>query len=340
MNQTTQMHQIAEQLVECDRFFTSYFDDGYPNVLKRLRLTEMTPLGYKLSARTLAYLRKHGLPIDQGGRNGPYDLVLTCSDLLMPESIRRYPIILVQEGMTDPEGFWFRVWRRYRWFPRWLAGTAVTGLSDEYTLFCVASEGYKRHFVSGGANPDKIVVTGIPNFDNCRRFHDNGFPYRDFVLVCTSDVRETVGREDRRAFIENAVRIANGRRLIFKLHPNERVDRATREIERYAPGALVYPTGSAEEMIANCAVLITRFSSTAYVGLALGKEVHSDFDVEDLRRKLPLQNGCAAREIAAVCRGLLNRVPHAVEEAAARADGVDRRMSDLPLHSAALEPVE
>ncbi len=239
--------------------------------------------------------------------------------------------------MTDPEGFWFRVWRRHRWFPRWLAGTAVTGLSDEYTLFCVASEGYKRHFVSRGANPDKIVVTGIPNFDNCRRFHDNTFPFRDFVLVCTSDVRETMGRENRKAFIMNAVRIAAGRQLIFKLHPNERAARATQEIARYAPGALVYPTGSAEEMIANCAVLITRYSSTAYVGLALGKEVHSDFDIEGLRAKLPIQNGSAAREIAAVCRGLLSRSPLAATAVPARHGHVDSAMRDLPQQSAALE---
>src|SRR5262249_53442017 len=160
--------------------------------------------------------------------------------------------------------------------------------------FCVASDGYKRHFVSRGANPEKIVVTGIPNFDNCRRFLDNAFPRRAYVLVCTSDVRETFGREDRKAFILNAVRIANGRPLIFKLHPNERADRARREIERHAPGAIVYATGPTEEMIANCDVLITRFSSTAYVGLALGKEVYSDFNVDDLRQKLPIQTGVAA----------------------------------------------
>ena len=68
-------------------------------------------------------------------------------------------------------------------------------------MFCVASEGYRRQFVSKGANPEKIVVTGIPNFANCRRFLDNTFPLRDFVLVCTSDVRETFGREDRKALI-------------------------------------------------------------------------------------------------------------------------------------------
>jgi len=292
-------------MVECDCFFTTYYDDGYPDVLKRLRLTEATPMGYKLSARTLAYLRQHELPLDQAGLRGPYDLTVTCSDLCVPGNIRNGPVVLVQEGMTDPEGFWYRAWRKHRWLPRWLAGTAVTGLSNQYTLFCVASDGYKRQFVSKGADPDKIVVTGIPNFDNCRRFVDNTFPHRDYVLVCTSDVRETFGREDRKAFILEAVRIANGRRLIFKLHPNERVARATREVERYAPQATIYATGSAEEMIANCAVLVTRFSSTTYVGLALGKEVHTDFDLEDLRQKMPIQSGAAAEAIAAVCRRLI-----------------------------------
>src|SRR5215510_4929665 len=312
MNQTTQMHQIAQQLLECDCFFTTYYDDGYPMTLKRLRLTETTPLGYKISARSLAYLQRHHLAIDQEGLNGPYDLAVTCSDLIVPGNIRQGPVVLVQEGMTDPEGFWFRAWRKYPWLPRWFAGTAVTGLSDQYTVFCVASEGYKRHFVSKGVNPDKIVVTGIPNFDNCRRFLDNTFPERDFVLVCTSDVRETFGFEDRKAFILNAVRVANGRPLVFKLHPNELVDRATREIMRHAPRARVYATGSAEEMIANCSVLITRYSSTVYVGLALGKEVHSDFDVDDLRQKMPIQTGAAAEAIAGVCRRLLEASEQAV----------------------------
>src|SRR5262245_11353818 len=251
INQTTQMHQVAQQLIECECVFSAYYDDGYPETLKRLRLAETTPLGYKLSARTLAYFQRHNLVLDQAGLNGPYALVVTCSDLLVPGNVRRYPIVLVQEGMTDPEGLFYRIWKRHRWFPRWLAGTAVTGLSDQYTCFCVASEGYKRHFVSKGANSDKLIVTGIPNFDNCRKFLDNTFPLRDYVLVCTSDIRETFGREDRKELIRRALRIANGRTLIFKLHPNERAGRATREIRRHAPAAHVYVTGPTEEMIAN-----------------------------------------------------------------------------------------
>jgi hypothetical protein len=60
-------------------------------------------------------------------------------------------------------------------------------------------------------------------------------------------------------------------------------------------------------MIANCDVLITRFSSTVYVGMALGKEVYSDFDLNDLRRMMPIQNGgTSAQNIANIARELLN----------------------------------
>ena len=64
-------------------------------------------------------------------------------------------------------------------------------------------------------------MTGIPNFDDCRRFLRNDFPHRDYVLVCTSDARETLKRDDREAFLQRAVEIAAGRPLVFKLHPNE-----------------------------------------------------------------------------------------------------------------------
>jgi hypothetical protein len=52
-------------------------------------------------------------------------------------------------------------------------------------------------------------------------------------------------------------------------------------------------------MIANCAVLITEYSSCVYVGIALGKEVHSFFDNAELQRLAPVQNnGTSAEKIA------------------------------------------
>ena len=305
MNQTTQLHQVSEHLGQYEHSFSPYYCHGFDEILRRLGLMEFTIIGNKLAGRCRRYLQDHGLPIDYQGRNGPYDLVVTCSDVYLQNNIRRNKIVLVQEGITDPESFAFHLVRRLRFLPRWLAGTSATGLSDAYRAFCVGSEGYRDFFIRKGAHPEKIVVTGIPNFDNCRRYCSNDFPHRHYVLVCTSPLREIFRGEDRKAFIRKAVEIARGRPLIFKFHPNENVERATSEIHRHAPGAMVFATGSAEEMIANCDVLITRFSSTAFVGLALGKETYSDFSMDELRRLTPLQNGSAALNIANVCRRVL-----------------------------------
>jgi hypothetical protein len=266
---------------------------------------EFTIIGDKLAGRCRKYLQEHGLSIDYQARDGPYDLVLTCSDVYVQKTIRRWPVVLIQEGITDPETLAYRLVKRFRVLPRWLAGTAATGLSDAYRTFCVASEGYRDFFIRKGARPEKIVVTGIPNFDNCERYRTNSFPHRNYVLVCTSPLREVFRGEDREAFIQRTVEIAAGRPLIFKLHPNENAPRAIAEIGRLAPGAQVFTAGCAEEMIANSDVLVTRFSSTAFVGLALGKETYSDVPMEEMRRLMPVQNRCAAANIAEVCRGVL-----------------------------------
>lgn len=309
MNQTTQMHQISRHLTHYEQSFTPYYCDGINELYRRLHLMEFTIIGHKLASRCRKYLVDQHLAIDDRGKNGPYDLVLTCSDVYMQKNIRKSAIVLVQEGITDPETFAYRLVTRFRFLPLWLAGTAATGLSDAYRKFCVASEGYRDFFIRKGARAEKIVVTGIPNFDDCQRYRTNNFPHRNFVLVCTSPLREVFRGEDRVAFLRKAVEIANGRPLIFKLHPNENARRAIREINEHAPGATVFTTGNAEEMIANCDVLITRYSSTAFVGLALGKEIYSDYDMDEMRRLMPVQNGAAAANIAQVCRELLEEPP-------------------------------
>jgi hypothetical protein len=305
MNQTTQMHEVARHLTEYRQAFTPFYCDGVQEAMRRLKLLEFTIIGAKLADRCRRYLRAAGLTIDYRGLRGPYDLVVTCSDVFVQKNIRGKQIVLVQEGITDPETPAFRLVQRHRSLPLWIAGTAATGLSDAYRAFCVASDGYRDLFVRKGAKAEKIVVTGIPNFDNCARYRDNAFPHRHYVLVCTSPLREVFRGEDRPAFIRNAVAIADGRPMIFKFHPNEDLARAESEVRQYAPGAMTFRDGSAEEMIANCDVLVTRYSSTAFVGLALGKETHSDFPAEELRRLLPVQNNAAAANIADVCRRVL-----------------------------------
>ena len=305
MNQTTQMHQISRHLSDYEHAFSPFYCDGVDEMLRRLGLMEFTIIGSKLAGRCRRYLEEQGLPVDYQGKNGPYDLVVTCTDVYLQKNIRNSRIVLVQEGITDPVTFAYHLVTRFRFLPRWLAGTAATGLSNGYQRFCVASEGYRDLFVRRGARADRIVVTGIPNFDDCARYRTNTFPQSHYVLACTSPLREIFRGEDRKGFILQAVAVAGGRPLVFKLHPLENVARATREIAKYAPDAEVFATGSAEEMIANCDVLITRYSSTAFVGLALGKETHSDFDMDELRRLTPVQNGAAALNIAQVCRRVL-----------------------------------
>ncbi len=79
------------------------------------------------------------------------------------------------------------------------------------------------------------------------------------------------------------------------------------------PHALVFTDGCAEEMIANCKVLVVQYSSLAYLGLALGKDVRSPFELASLKRLLPLQNRSAAVRIARVGCELLGLPAPAME---------------------------
>ncbi|NHQ60469.1 UDP-N-acetyl glucosamine 2-epimerase [Chlorobium sp. BLA1] len=306
MNQTTQMHQIAGWMKDYDQYFSPFFSDGLLGTASDMGLLEFTIMGRKRSDRTLEYLRSHDLQLDIGGYQHAYDLVLTCTDLIVPKHIRRRKIVLVQEGMTEPETTLYHLARNFQWIPRWVAGTATTGLSDAYEKFCVASEGYRELFIRKGVNPAKIVVTSIPNFDNCAQYLQNDFKHHDYVLVCTSDNRETFIYENRPKNIRKYLEMAEGSQLLFKLHPNEHVERAMREIALHAPESLVFSEGRTEEMIANSRMMIAQFSSTIFVGSALNKVVHCGLDPDELKRLTPLQNRSAAKLIAEVCRTVLD----------------------------------
>lgn len=307
LNQTTMMHRVGQELTGVDCQYTPYYADGMIGWLNSKGLLDFTIMGRgsNFLKQTIDYLHDHRLPLDHEGQTGDYDLVITCSDLIVQRNIRGLPIVLVQEGMTDPETKLYQVVKKWG-LPRWLASTATTGLSLAYRKFCVASEGYRDHFHRKGVPLERLVVTGIPNFDNCAAFLDNDFPLRHYVLVCTSDTRETFKKDDRPEFLERVRRIAAGRPVVFKLHPNENVERSTAEIHAIFPGAPVFHQGRTEHMIANCDVLVTQFSTVVYIGLALEKECYSYFPMDELQRLLPVQNGGrSAANIADVCREVL-----------------------------------
>jgi hypothetical protein len=306
MNQTTMMHKISEYFTDDNIYFSPYYGHGYIHFLVKIGMLNFSILGGRFFANTMKYFEENNLKVDYRGLQREYDLVFTCQDLIFPKNIKKTRVILVQEGMTDPKSIMY--WLvKYLNFPRYSASTAATGLSDFYDLFCVASEGYKDLFLKNGIKENKIVVTGIPNFDELNKYSASDFPYNGFVLVATSDARETFKIENRKGFIKESIKIAKGRQLIFKLHPNENFERATREIKSLVPDAIVLTSGDINEMIANAEVLVTQYSSCVYTGLALGKEVHSYFDLNELKKLLPIQNGgLSAKKIAEVGHSLLN----------------------------------
>ena len=305
INQTTIMHQISKELPECEAYFTPYYASGPLWVLTKLRMLEFTIMGGVFKQKTLDYIKANNLRLDFEGRNDNYDLVFTCQDLIVPRNIKKFKTILVQEGMTDPPDWRYHV-TRFLGLGRWCASTSMTGLSHMYDYFCVASEGFREHFIDRGVNPNKIRVTGIPNFDNFEKLRDYQFEHKNFVLVATSDTRETTKYENRKKLLLNAKKIAGSRKIIVKLHPNEIVKKRTAEVKKYLPEALVYHGVSIDPMIANCEVLVTRFSSTIFPALALGKEVHCEIDLTDIKRLFPIQNsGTSAKLIAEFARELL-----------------------------------
>lgn len=305
LNQTTMMHKIAKQLPECEAYFTPYYASGPLWVMTKLKLLEFTIMGGTFKRKTLEYIKEHNLKLDYEGKNDDYDLVFTCQDLIVPRQIKKFKTILVQEGMTDPPDWRYHV-TRFLGLGRWCASTSMTGLSHMYDYFCVASEGFRELFIDRGVNPNKIRVTGIPNFDDFEKMRSLEFEHKNFVLVATSDVRETTKYENRKQFLLNAKDIAGKKQLIVKLHPNEIVKKRTAEVKKYLPDALVYHGVSIDPMLANCDALVTRFSSTIFPALALGKEVFSNIQIEDIKKLTPLQNGgTSAKAIAEVAKELL-----------------------------------
>lgn len=309
LNQTSILHQVACCLPEMECTFSPFFTEGFYSVLDRCGFLNHTIMGGAHHQASLQYIKDHNLLLDEGGKQGRYDLVLTCTDLIIQPRLRKSRIVLIQEGIVENEGLAYWLVKKF-FLPRVIANTAATGLSDAYDYFCVASAGYRSLFIQKGVNPRKILVTGIPNFDRAAAYHNNRFPYHGYVLVATSSIRETFGFDDRMAFLQKAKTIAGKQAIIFKLHPNEDHSRAEREIRRIFPESLILKNGNLHEMIANCDILIAQNTSAIFTAAVLGKKIISSIPDRTIRQLLPWQNeGSSAVRIAEVCRKLFNTPP-------------------------------
>ena len=70
---------------------------------------------------------------------------------------------------------------------------------------------------------------------------------------------------------------------------------------------MVITHGNVNPMIANASIVITQQSTSTFVALALGKEVHTNLDINILKHLLPIQNGgVSAQKIAEISRRLLH----------------------------------
>jgi len=312
INQTSQMHQIAKALPDANCWFSQVFTDNklVNMLIKHTGLADGTALAGQFRLNSEKYLCDNGLQIDYAARLNNYDLVVYCSDILIPRRMRAGKTIWVQEGMVDRFTWFSKLVKLLKLPPAFCGDTSLNGSTNRCDIYCAASAGYKQYFSKMGTNPEKIIITGMPNYDYLSQFLINDFPYRDYVMVATTDMRETFRVEDRPAFIRKAVEIADGRPLLFKLHPNENFERAISEIRKHAPeDTMIFTSGNTNQMIANCCELITQYSTVVFTGIVLGKKVYSWFDVEELKKLSPLQNeGTSALTIASICWSYLNHI--------------------------------
>lgn len=122
------MHKISQHLYDHDAFFTPYYCDGFYKKLEKRGLLDFTIIGGQNRQKTEAYLKQEGLAVDYAGSSHRYDLALTCTDLLVQKNLKGTPLVLVQEGMTDPKNLMFHVAKAGRkvGVPLWVASTSTT----------------------------------------------------------------------------------------------------------------------------------------------------------------------------------------------------------------------
>lgn len=299
-NQTTMMHKIAKELpANYDCYFSNFYGDGIAKFMTEQNMLEVTIMGNSTQKANLQYYKDHGLQDDYRAVKNKYDLVFMSNDLYVPKNLRGTKMILVQEGILEPVDWRFHT-AQFLGLPRLLADTSMMGLSHEYEYFCVFSEGYKKEFVKRGVKEERIKVTSVPNFDDLNKYKKNKFPHKDYVLAITCNHRETRRSEDRVGLIRKVKRIANGRKIIFKLHPKENWSRAIKEIKTHAPDSLIFTEGDTNTMVANCDEVVASYSTVILAAAAMGKTVHSDFySQEELLSLRPIQNGGKSAKLIA-----------------------------------------
>src|ERR1700749_455225 len=90
LNQTSQMHQICRFQPEFDCWFSQVFSDSQTSdfLLKRTTVLNETVMAGQFRESTEKYLRQHGLQIDYKALKNKYEMVVFCSDMVVPPRLR------------------------------------------------------------------------------------------------------------------------------------------------------------------------------------------------------------------------------------------------------------
>ncbi len=176
INQTTQMHQIARALPETEAWFTPYYGNAVERWFVKAGLAEHTIAGRRLRARCLGYLEREQLAIDCDGERGGYDLCVSCSDVVAQDNLRA-PMVLVQEGILIGEGVMWPIISRFpQALPRWLLGDGRDRPEPPLRALLRRQRRLSRAVRRAWRPAERLVTTGIPNFDDSRALPQQRVP--------------------------------------------------------------------------------------------------------------------------------------------------------------------
>src|SRR5262245_12953650 len=93
LNQTRAMLAIGRQLREHQCYYTPFYCDGHLLRASQRGQLDFTVLAGPLRERTLKCMREAEVPIDDRGEGRDYDLVITCTDLIVQQNIKTRRIV-------------------------------------------------------------------------------------------------------------------------------------------------------------------------------------------------------------------------------------------------------
>src|SRR5262245_26627825 len=96
LNQTKAMIQIGSLLNARQCYYTPVDCDGHLLKASRRGQLDFTALAGPLREKSVRHLELAGVRIDERAEGHDYDLVVTCTDLIIQENIKGKRIVLVQ----------------------------------------------------------------------------------------------------------------------------------------------------------------------------------------------------------------------------------------------------